>query len=237
VWTLLRNVMCFAPEGDLIGGVVVTAIGVDALLHLRGRREYRLVAALPIALGLHQIDETFVWWHLQGHVNADVGAVAVWLYLLFAFVALPIVIPAVVLVIEPRGARRWTIVPFLALGGVASSLLLTAMLQRTPSAQLGDYHIAYSIGLHHGMLVIGLYIVATCGSLLASRVRNIVWFGAANLVAVVILARLSADGFASLWCFYAALASSAIALHLRFAQTRDRPARVSPHSVPHDVDA
>ncbi len=29
--------MCFSPEGDLIGGLVVTAIGVDACLHLRGR--------------------------------------------------------------------------------------------------------------------------------------------------------------------------------------------------------
>ena len=74
-----------------------------------------MVAALPIALGLHQIDETFVWWHLQGHVDAGVGAVAMWLYLTFAFVALPIVVPALVLVIKPRGARRWIIVPFLAL--------------------------------------------------------------------------------------------------------------------------
>jgi hypothetical protein len=46
-----------------------------------------------------------------------------------------------------------------------------------------------------------------------------VWFGAVNLVAVIVLARLCANGFASLWCFYAALASGAIALHLRFAKT------------------
>ena len=39
------------------------------------------------------------------------------------------------------------------------------------------YHLAYSIGLQHGMVVIGLYIVATCGSLLASGFRHIVVFG------------------------------------------------------------
>jgi hypothetical protein len=45
-------------------------------------------------------------------------------------------------------------------------------------------------------------------------------FGAVNLVAVLVLARLCANGFTSLWCFYAALASGAIALHLRLASTR-----------------
>ena len=40
--------MCFSPEGDLIGGLVVTAIGVDACLHLKGRPEYRLIAPFPI---------------------------------------------------------------------------------------------------------------------------------------------------------------------------------------------
>jgi len=47
------------------------------------------------------------------------------------------------------------------------------------------------------------------------------WFGVSNLVAIAVLARLSADGFTSLWCFYAALASGAIALWLRFGHPTD----------------
>jgi hypothetical protein len=203
----------------LIGGIVVTAIGVDACLHLRGRLEYRLIAPFPILLGLHQIDETFVWWQLQGHVAHAVGVVAMWIYLLFAFVVLPILVPTMVLLLEPRG-RRKVIALFLALGVVTSGVLLETMVSGHPSAKLGSYHVAYTIGLQHGMVIIGLYIVATCGSMLASGLRNVVWFGAVNLVAVVVLARLCANGFTSLWCFYAALASGAIALHLRFANVR-----------------
>jgi hypothetical protein len=37
-------------------------------------------------------------------------------------------------------------------------------------------------------------------------------------VVVVMLAVLTADGFASLWCVYAAVSAAAIALHLRFAK-------------------
>jgi len=214
--------MCFSPEGDLIGGLVVTAIGVDACLHLKGRPEYRLIAPFPILLGLHQIDETFVWWQLQGHVPHAVGIVAMWIYLLIAFVVLPTLVPIMVLLLEPRGRRR-VIAPFLVLGVITSVALLETMLSGHPSAKLGSYHVAYTIGLQHGVVIIGLYIVATCGSMLASGLRNVVWFGAVNLVAVIVLARLCANGFASLWCFYAALASGAIALHLRIATTHNEP--------------
>ena len=214
--------MCFSPEGDLIGGLVVSAIGVDACLHLRGRAEYRMIAPFPILLGLHQLDETFVWWQLQGHITHDAGVVAMWIYLLFAFVVLPTLVPLMVLLLEPRGRRR-VIAPFLALGVVTSAVLLEAMLSGHPSAKLGSYHVAYSIGLQHGVVIIGVYILATCGSMLASGLRNVVWFGALNLIAVIVLARLCANGFASLWCFYAALASGAIALHLRLAKVHKVP--------------
>jgi len=60
---------------------------------------------------------------------------------------------------------------------------------------------------------------------------QLVWFGAVNLVAVIVLARLCANGFASLWCFYAALASGAIALHLRFAKARKYQSRSSQRGV------
>jgi hypothetical protein len=214
--------MCFSPEGDLVGGLVVTVIGLDACRHLRGRPEYRLIAPFPILLGLHQIDETFVWWQLQGHVSRTLGVVAMWIYLVFAFVVLPTLVPTMVLLLEPRNRRR-VIAPFLALGVVTSAVLFETMLSTHPRATLGSYHVAYTVGLQHGVVIIGLYIFATCGSMLASGLRNVRWFGAVNLVAVIVLARLCANGFTSLWCFYAALASGAIALHLRLAQVPKAP--------------
>jgi hypothetical protein len=211
--------MCFSPQGDLAAGIVVTAIGIDACRHIDGRKEYWLIAPLPLLLGLHQIDEAFVWWGLQGHVPHGLATVAMWIYLVVALVVLPVLIPLLVIRVEPPGRRRQLMVAFLGLGGFVSGVLLLTMLQGSPSAQLGSYHIAYSIGLRHGTLVIGLYIVATCGPLLASGMKRLVWFGVANLAAVIVLAKLSADGFTSLWCLYAALVSAAIALHLRTAST------------------
>ena len=213
--------MCFSPEGDLVGGVVVVAIGVDACRHLGDRKEYLFVAGLPLLLGLHQITEAFVWFGLQGKVSPTVGNLAMWIYLLFALVALPVIAPLLVLGLERTPAMRWRIAPFVAIGALTGGIQLAAMLRSHPTAHLGSYHLAYSVGLKHGILVVGLYIVATCGSMLVSGFRHLFWFGVSNLVAIAVLARLSADGFTSLWCFYAALASGAIALWLRFGHPAD----------------
>jgi hypothetical protein len=207
--------VCFSPQGDLAGGLIVTAIGIDAIRHLRGREEYKFLAPLPIALGLHQLDETFVWWQLQGHVPRTVGVIAMWIYLVFAFVVLPIVVPGILWLMETQRQRRWILGVFTFMGVGVSVTLLATMLAGNPTAKLATYHVAYSIGLHDGLLVVGLYVVATCGALLASSRAPVRNFGLINLVAVVILARLAADGFTSLWCFYAAVVSGAIALLVR----------------------
>jgi hypothetical protein len=210
--------MCFSPEGDLVGGMVVTAIGVDACRHLRGRNNLLLLAALPLVLGAHQIDESLVWWSLQDHIPHLAGRIAMWIYLVIAMVVVPILVPLAIFKVEPTARRRWLMAPFVALGTGVGIVLLLQLLRGPVTVKLGTYHLAYSIGLRHGILIIGLYVVATCGPLLVSGYRDIFVFGLANLVVVIILARLTADGFASLWCFYAALASGAITLHMRFAK-------------------
>jgi hypothetical protein len=219
--------VCFSPEGDLVGGLVVTAIGVDAFRHVRGRNTHLLLAVTPLILGAHQLDETLVWWGLQGHVPHSVGRVAMWIYLVIALVVVPILVPLAILRLEPTRKRQWIIAPFLALGIAVGTVLLVTMLHGPVTVQLGKYHLAYSVGLRNGILIVGMYVVATCGSLLCSGYKDVVIFGLANVVAVVILARLTADGFTSLWCFYAAVTSAAVSLHMRYAKTY----RVKPYSL------
>lgn len=207
--------MCFSPEGDMVAGVVVLGIGLDAILHTRRQPAAIATSAIPVLLGLHQIDEVFVWWGLQGHVPVALGRAAMWIYLYIALVVLPAVVPALMLWVEPQRARRWRMAPFVLLGLVTAAVILETMLTGHPSVRLAHLHLAYSIGLGHGVTVIGCYIAATCVPLLLSSFRWFRWFGAANLVAVVTLAILVADGFTSLWCLYAALLSAAVAWHLR----------------------
>ena len=207
--------MCFSPQADLIGGAVVTVLGVDALRHVRFRRDLP-IAALPLILGTHQLVETFVWWGLQGHVSASVGNTAKWIYLAVAFVLLPTFVPIAVIAIERDRKRQRLMIPFAVIGAVVSVSLAVAMVSGPVTARLAGLHIAYGIGLKYGWLIVSLYVVATCGSLLVSSHQPIVIFGIVNLVVVVLLAWFQQNGFASLWCGWAALTSVAIAMHLRY---------------------
>jgi uncharacterized protein DUF6629 len=208
--------MCFSPQADLVGGLVLGAIGIDAVRHVRQRHDHLAFAALPLLLAGHQVVEAFVWWGLQGHVPAEVGVVATWVYLLFAFVVLPVYLPLAVLALEPPGLRRALMTVFVLLGSVVAVILLLAMLRGPVTATLGDHHIGYATDLHAGLLVTSAYVVATCGCAVFSGYRRIAVFGLVNLIAVAVLARTTIDGFASLWCGWAALTSCAIALQLRF---------------------
>ena len=215
--------MCFSPQADLVGGTVIMALGVDSLRHVQRRRDQLALASLPLLLGAHQIDEAFVWWGLQDHVPAQVGRVALWIFLVIAFVVLPVVVPLAVLTVDESRRRRWLIAPFVAVGSVVAVLLLNALVRNAFAARLAPYHLAYSLRLSDGLAVIALYVVAVCGSLLISGHRPIAVFGVANLVAVGVLALLLVDGFASLWCAWAAVTSAAIAGHLRLTQPGAEP--------------
>jgi hypothetical protein len=217
--------VCFSAEADVVGGLVIGGIGVDAYRHLRGRNNHLLLATLPLLLGAHQLVEAFVWWGTEGSVPHDVGRVALWIYLLIAFVVLPMFVPIAVLVLEPTSRRRWHMAPFVALGAGVSAVLLWAMLRAPIDVAARPYHLSYSVSISRGGLVVALYVAAVCGALLFSGYRHVEIFGVANLVAVAVLAWLTIDGFASLWCGYAAVSAGAIALHMRYA----KPHRTTPY--------
>jgi hypothetical protein len=114
--------------------------------------------------------------------------------------------------------RKWGMAPFAALGAVVAAVLLTAMIRGPVGVKLEPYHLSYGIRLSDGFLVVASYVVAVCGPLLMSGYRHVAIFGIVNLVAVIIIARLTISGFASMWCGWAAVTSGAITLHCRFAK-------------------
>ncbi len=219
--------MCFSPQADLVGGVVISTIGVVAVRNAQKHHHNIALAALPLLLGIHQIIEAFVWLGLQDHEPHELERVALWGYLLIAFVVLPIFVPVAVLVNEPSRRRRFIMMPLVALGVAVSGILFATMLRGPVGVQLRPHHLAYSIDLNHGAFIVVLYVAAICGTLLLSTGRRVVTFGLVNLIAVGVIAWLTVDGFASVWCGWAAITSGAIALHMRVGKVPRTPPLVS----------
>jgi hypothetical protein len=205
--------MCFSPEADLTTGVIVCAVGVDALRHVR-RPQQIVIAALPMLFGLHQIDESFVWWGLRGQVAPSVMHIAVYVFLSFAFL-LPFLVPLALFDVEPRTTRRMWMGILLAAGAITSALLLVPLFTGPVGASIDGSHIAYSADLSYSLLLGGSYIVVTCGALLLSSSRVLEVFGVVNLAVAVALAWVTFTGVTSLWCAFAAITSIVIAIYLR----------------------
>jgi hypothetical protein len=211
--------LCFSAEADLIGGIVVSGAGVDALRHVGHRREAAL-AALPVAFGAHQIIEALTWWGLDGRVPRSLGDGAMWVYLVIAFL-LPLAVPFAIFSIETDARRRRTIAPFMVLGGSVTVTLLVQLFTGPVSAEIDGLYIAYDVSLDFGGQITALYVAATCGPLVLSTSRRLVVFGILNLAAVTVLAWLMVTGVISLWCAWAAVTSIVIVVHLRAARRRE----------------
>jgi hypothetical protein len=214
--------MCFAPEADAVVGGIILAVGVDALRHVGSPKQLPL-AALPVLFGLHQLTEAFVWWGLQGHVSESIERVAIWIWLLFAFVMLPVLLPIAVDLVESSAMRRRVIGACAGIGLVVAVALGIAIFRGPVNAQIRGHCISYDVdALRNGGQWTVLYIIAACGALLASSNRALARLGGLNLVVTPLLMWLTVSGFVSLWCFWAAIASVVIAFHLRrVARTRD----------------
>jgi hypothetical protein len=210
--------VCFSPQADFVGGIVIAAIGVDAVRSARKRHGAVALAALPLLLGVHQMIEALVWLGLQGHAPHELGRTALWAYLLIAFVVLPVFVPLAVLLNEPLRRRRIVMAPLVLVGLAVAGDLLESMVRGPLSVAIHPYHLAYDIDLSHGVFVTALYVAAVCGTLLLSSLRRVVTFGIVNLVAIGVIAWLTFDGFASVWCGWAAISSGAIALHMRIGR-------------------
>jgi hypothetical protein len=212
--------MCFSPQADLVGGAVVCGIGVDALRNVDRRASHIALASLPVLFGAHQLVESVVWFSLEGHLTPGLGRSALWVYLVVAFVALPVFVPIAVAAIEPSRWRRRLATSLGLVGVVVGGVLLAAMVRGPMTVAIRPYHLAYSVRLGDGGVIVALYVLATCGAALLSSDRRIVVFGVANLVAVVVIAQLTIDGLASVWCAWAAVISAAIALQMRYGTPR-----------------
>lgn len=187
-----------------------------AVVSLREVRHVRELAfaSLPLLFALHQLSEAVVWARFDGaSVSGPLWHAAVLAYVGYAMVVLPTLFPLSVLLLEPRGDRI-RVAPFVALG-LAMSVVFAVEVFSAPVTVVAHAHaLEYVTGLHHGGLLSVGYIVAVIGPALLSGYRSIVAFGLVNLVGLVVVAAVYLEGFASLWCVYAALASALVTLHM-----------------------
>ena len=198
--------MCFSATANFVGSGVLGSIGVVTLTKVKHRREL-LFAALPTLFAGHQFIEGFVWLGLDGALSPavahDMGAA----FVLYAQGLLPFLLPLSVVLFEPTVRERRRMLPFLALGTGLTLYTLWALIAYPLQISVRAHSIEYVNQGTNNTAVAVLYVIATCGALFFSGIKDMVIFGAANLVILLVVMEVKRYAFTSLWCAYAAVAS------------------------------
>ena len=220
--------MCFSAEADFVSGAVIGVIGVVTLTKVQKPRELAL-GILPLAFALHQIVEGFVWQSLSDPAPHRGDGVAVYIYVVFAWVVLPILAPLAILLVERDRRRRNAMWIFVAFGSLAGVYLLGAVMSNDITAHIAEHTIQYGGAGKYADIATGLYVIATCGAPLVSSHPKIRWFGVANVFAVAVIAAIQAEGLTSVWCAWAAVVS--VLIYAQFVSWRRRDREPRPLAV------
>ena len=213
--------MCFSATANFVGSGVLGTIGVATLAKVKHRREL-LFAALPALFAVHQFMEGFVWLGLDGILSPAVAHNMGAAFMLYAQGLLPFILPLSVLLFEPDVKSRRRMLPFLAIGTATALYILWGLTAYSFQVYIKGNSLVYINPATNNMTVAVLYVIATCGSLFFSKVKDMVIFGAANLAILLVVMALKRYAFTSLWCAYAAVASVIILVYF-WKSSGERP--------------
>jgi uncharacterized protein DUF6629 len=198
--------MCFSATANFVGSGVLAAVGVVTLTKVKHRREL-LFAALPVLFAIHQFIEGFVWLGLDGILSPKVAHNMGAAFMLYAQGLLPFILPLSVILFEADAKSRRRMQPFLILGTLTALYILWALTAYPTQVFVKGNSIVYINQATNNEVVAVLYVIVTCGSLLFSKVKDMVIFGIANLAILLLVMAFKRYAFTSLWCAYAAVAS------------------------------
>ncbi len=217
--------MCFSPTASFVSAGILASVGVATLRHVREPRT-ALFAAVPLLFAFHQFCEGMVWLGFEGRIGRLALEHFAFLFTLYAQGLLPLLMPAAVALMEPRGWRRTTIFGLAAIGAIASAWDAYGLIFVPSRVFVDHFSIAYRNPLTGNLFISLLYILATCGALVMSSHRVVRTYGVVNIIALTIVQIVRSYAFASVWCFYAAIMSVMI-----YWQFRSRTIEIAPSAV------
>jgi hypothetical protein len=225
-----RSLMCFSATASFVAAGLTGTIGIVSLMRVNQPRE-RLLAATPIFFAIQQSIEGLQWLQLSVAPAGPVSSDLTLLFLVFAQVFWPVHVPFAVLRVEPNARRRDMISACLVAGVCVAIWLLWSILSRPHGAMIVDGHVVYVPEYQPSEAVTAAYVAATCLSPMLSSQRTVAALGAIILVGSVVAYVSYWEAFSSVWCFFAAVASTVILLHFEQSRRR-RPRPVAAASVP-----
>jgi len=215
--------MCFSATASFVACGATGAVGLITIVRARHANELPL-AAIPLLFSAQQGVEGLLWLTLPIAPEGPSSSLLTNLFLLMATVFWPVFGPFAVLSIEPDTLRRRLLGGCLAIGVGVACYALWYGLTSSPTASIVDGHIVYSGKPGLSPEIIFMYLLATGMAPLLSSRRIVSLFGAIVVLGTFTTYAFYWEAFVSVWCFFAALGSTAILAHFERARRMRRAA-------------
>ncbi len=206
--------MCFSATASFSAGVLLLGMGTLTLRSAMAAKQRRALpfAAIPLLFAVQQLIEGVIWLTFSAHAPL-LNSVLTQVYSFFSHVLWPVYVPLAVLLLEPAGWRRQTLIAFVAAGVAVAAYLLVVLVAFPVVSRPTGQHIDYVSPHFFAALTMTLYLLSTAVSPLLSTHRMVLVFGALALLSFGAAYAFYATWFISVWCFFAALLSAVIYLH------------------------
>lgn len=196
--------MCFSAPASFTAAAALGGVSVYTKKQAKKNPALRYIASIPMLFAVQQATEGFLWLSF-GYERLQLFFT--FMFLLFALAIWPTYIPYAAFSVEKNPWRRQAIKGLGAIGMITAGILLFYAYKTPAAASAAAGHIDYTLGLPHPYILAGMYIAATCFSLMLSQHLRLRVFGIAALASLTLAAHIYFNFFASVWCFFAAVLS------------------------------
>jgi|CXWL01.1.fsa_nt_gi hypothetical protein len=212
--------MCFSAEASFIVGGTLLIIGVATVRKTIHKKDLP-IALIPLIFAIQQMTEGLLWVFLT---NNDAPQAQFWLsniYGVFIGVIWPLFAPFAVYCTETDSKRR-RIIASIGISGLGLAIYTTIGIANQPIvAEIINHSINYKHDVGGYQLVIILYLLATCVPFIFSSYKHLYIAGIIITIGFFVAYFTFQETFASVWCFFAAIASALI--YFYFARRIKKP--------------
>jgi hypothetical protein len=215
--------MCFCAEASFGASAILSVIGVAAIKKVKTRDQIPF-AVIPFIFAVQQFSEGFVWLALSNPAFAFLGKVSSYIFLIFAQIVWPLLVPISITMLEKDKKRKRILNLFWGIGFLVSSYFTHRLIMYGVQANIAGHHVAYKQVFPDSLahIIDVLYGLATIAPIFLSKVRRMWTFGVAVSIAYIITAIFYVHYILSVWCFFAAIISILIYLIFRGIAAADQ---------------
>lgn len=201
--------MCFSAEASFIVSGTLFVVGITTIRKTVYSKDFP-VALIPLIFATQQLVEGLLWLSIS---HNDTAQSQFWLsniYGVFIGIIWPLYAPFAIYQAETAVMRK-KIIAFTGIAGLGLAVYTAVGLVNEPIvAEIIRHSIHYKHHVSSHQLVIALYLLTTCVPFIFSSYKHLYSAGIIITLGFFVAYFTYLETFASVWCFFAAIASALI---------------------------